>query len=146
MSQRFRLHCQSWLLLTVALALATTVGSRPSHAAEQRCNDLGANCVCSEPLNTSTYTQVTNAYWAANDTTTKKCSLEAVTGAILENGSGFRYLAVNSGEAINALPPGRTTSWILRTKEGSGGGGQFIGVTFSASTPTARIAFRGYRY
>ena len=31
-------------------------------ANEQRCNDLGANCICSEPLNTTTYTQDT-AWW-----------------------------------------------------------------------------------
>jgi hypothetical protein len=73
---------------------------------------------------------------------------------VIEDGSGFRYLTVNSGEAKNALPAGNTVGFILRTKNDGtnpAGGGQFIGHRFVAragepTTPTARIAFRGYRY
>jgi hypothetical protein len=116
----------------------------PSEAAEQRCNDLSDNCVCSEPLNTNSYTQVTSGYWAANDTSSKKCSIEGVAGAVVTDGSGFKYQAVSSGEAITRLPATHRNTWVLRTNDG--GGGQFVGTKFPSSSPSARIAMRVYRY
>lgn len=131
--------------LLFACLLGTFVGfATDSYAEEQRCKELGANCVCSEPLNTNSYSLVPGTDWGYNpaDSTTKECAIEGFAGGVIED-NAFRYTAVSSGEAINALPAGHTNTWILRTFDGAGG--QFIGTQFP-TTPTARIAFRGYRY
>jgi hypothetical protein len=41
----------------IALALAAIAGPASAGPAEQRCTALGANCDCSDPLNTTSYTQ-----------------------------------------------------------------------------------------
>jgi hypothetical protein len=147
---RFKLAAQRFLAVLATLVIATTLGwPLQTEAGEQRCNELDANCICSEPLNTNSYNLVTSAYWAAGDTTSKKCGIDGVQGGVLGDGAGFRYQPINSGEALNALPSGHSNTWVLRTKNDSsnpGGGGQFIGVGFPSTAPTARIAFRGYRY
>jgi hypothetical protein len=123
-------------------------------ANEQRCNDLGAACICSEPLNTATYTQDTPSYFNPADTTSldKQClRAGGFPGTVLEDGQGFRYVVQTTGEMFAALPKAATPGLqLLRTKttaEGnSGGGGQFMGHIFDSSAPTGRIAFRFYRY
>ncbi len=122
-------------------------------ANEQRCNDLGANCICSEPLNTTTYTQDTLGYFNPADTTSqdKQCQrANGFPGTVLEDGAGFRYVVEATGEMFAALPKAKPGLKLLRAKtaaEGNGGGGgQFMGHTFDSSAPTGRIAFRFYRY
>lgn len=116
-----------------------------SYAAEQRCIELSTNCICSEPLNTNSYSLAAGTNWAWNpaDTTTKECAVEGAQGGIIDD-SSFRYAAVSSGEAITNLPVAHTNTWVLRTFDGSGG--QFAGTHFPSNTPTARISLRGYRY
>jgi len=58
----------------LAAALAFASVSLPAVAAEQRCNELGANCVCSEPLNTSSYAASGSNGWNPADSTTKECN------------------------------------------------------------------------
>ena len=117
-------------------------------ANEQRCNELGANCICSEPLNTTTYTQDTSSYFNPADTTSsdKQCSmLLSIGGTAIADGSGFRYSVATSGEMFSALPKiDPSITRILRTLDG--GGGQFLGEYFPASAPTKRQAFRFYMY
>lgn len=111
-------------------------------AAEQRCDALGANCTCSEPLNTNSFAFVPSAWWNPGDTMTKECVTEAA-GAI-QDGSGFQYTAVTSGEDITHLPPGHTNTFVLRDTSTAMGG--FIGSKFPSSAPTQRRAIRFYRY
>lgn len=111
-------------------------------ANEVRCSQLGANCVCSEPLNTATYVPVNGAWWNPGDTTTKECLSEG-QGAI-QNGSGFQFIAANSGADISALPAGHTNTYVLRDDSPNNGG--FIGGRAPAGTPTARRAIRFYKY
>ncbi|MDO8742496.1 MAG: LamG-like jellyroll fold domain-containing protein, partial [bacterium] len=123
-------------------------------ANEARCDALGANCMCSEPLNTSIYAQDTTSYFNPADTivSDKQCvRATGLPGTALEDGAGFRYVVETAGEMLAALPSGHLPGLkVLRTKttaEGNtSGGGQFIGHTFSASDPTARRSFRFYMY
>ena len=52
--------------------------SNEAGAAEQRCDALGANCVCSEPLNTPTLVQDPQipGNWNPADSITKECTYE----------------------------------------------------------------------
>ena len=115
-------------------------------ANELRCTELGNNCIASEPLNTDTFVQNTNAYWNPADTTTKEMSLaNGFPGACIEE-SGFdtNHIAATSGEMFNALPRiAPSIRFLLRT---ANGGGNFLGHTLPASAPTARAAFRWYMY
>src|SRR5215472_16779676 len=63
-------------LLSAAAAMATTAVllSSPTLAAEQRCTELGANCVCSEPLNTTSYAYA-GVYYNPGDTTSQECQV-----------------------------------------------------------------------
>lgn len=142
MGRRIQMRQLTQIIALIALGVFWGA-SHEASAAEQRCNELGANCECSEPLNTNSYTEVSSAYWAANDTTTKKCNLEGIAGAIISNGSGFNFQAVSSGEALTRLPAAHTNTWVLKTLDG--GGGQFNGHQFAA-TNTAHIAMRWYHY
>jgi hypothetical protein len=137
------------IFMTILLA-AIFPGAKQAHAEEKRCKDLGANCVCSEPLNTNSYSLVAGTTWAYNpaDSAAKECAVEGAQGGVIEDNS-FRYSPVSSGETINALPAGRTNTWVLTTVNDASnpaGGGMFVGTHFPDSSPTARIALRGYRY
>lgn len=55
-----------WLLFAGLAGSAT--------AAERRCDELGASCVCSEPLNTSSYSPAGGNGWNPADSTTKECN------------------------------------------------------------------------
>ena len=62
-------------------ALILLVSSTAYAAApEARCTELGANCLCSEPLNTNVYTSSAEYAWPGGDVTpdTKECRPEAL--------------------------------------------------------------------
>lgn len=131
--------------LAFFLAIAVTAEARAAN--EDRCVKLGAACIASEPLNTNTYTSASGqSYWNPADTTSadKQAANDGVMGAAVSEGSGFSETPVNSGEAINALPPGHQLTWVLR--QPIGGGGQAIATQFPSSSPTALRSFRFYRY
>lgn len=130
------------IFFTISILFFTNI----ANAEEQRCKNLGVNCICSEPLNTSTWVNANgNAFFNPADTTTKECSASGVApGAVLEDGSGFLYQSVSSGPAVSALPAGHTITYVLRTNDGRGG--QALSHKFAASAPTALRSFRFYRY
>lgn len=55
------------------LAAAIWVFCGIATAEEQRCKELEANCVCSEPLNTNTWRAVSSNGWSPADSTVKEC-------------------------------------------------------------------------
>lgn len=60
------------VMLRLLIVLGVWLWFTPALAAEQRCTELAANCVCSEPLNTSNLVQV--GYWYnPADSTSKEC-------------------------------------------------------------------------
>lgn len=129
----------AWLLLTL---LASSAG-----ATSARCTELGAACICDEPMDTATWANALgNTWFDPADTTTKQCSSSGVvTGGFLEDGGGFGdYAAVSSGEQITNLPAAHTNTYVLKIDDGQGGG--FMGHKVSGGSPTARRAIRFYKY
>ena len=132
-------------LAVVLLALFPGIVSAGNEA---RCAELGAACICSEPMNTDTYDViVAGTHFGPSDTTTKECAAENQAGAIIADavpGGVFsnRYTPINSGEAITALPAAHTNTWVLQIGMNAGQ----MSTRFPTSAPSARIAYRGYRY
>jgi hypothetical protein len=122
-----------------------------SYAAEQRCTDLGANCVCSEPLNTNSFTQsITGggAWYNPVDSTTKECKdgyNVPAGGAVLVTVARDLF-GSNSGEEITNLPAGHTNTWVSRRPNGHAGGWE-TGAGYGTMPPgKARFAARWYIY
>ena len=118
-------------------------------AAEQRCNQLGANCACSEPLNTPTYTLAAGANWGWNpaDSTTKECAIEGLAGAVYSIatlGINTKF-GTNDSTILGALPAGHTNTYVLRGEDGYTGQ-WFLGHQFSGSVSHVRRAMRFYHY
>lgn len=131
-------------IAATVLALCAALFTIEADAAEARCDELGANCICSEPLNTNSMGR-SGAYYNPGDSTTKECRGELGTAqSFYYNGT---MTAVGAGsESFDALPAGRTISYVWRAPDGNIG---TIGPWhfFSGSTPPFRnIAVRFYAY
>lgn len=99
----------SKFLFGLSLSLLALVFLGSSEAAEQRCDELGDNCVCSEPLNTNSYTQ-NGASWNPADSTTKQCSMEAANHPVARNST---VSGTNNSTVIGALPAGHRINYVL---------------------------------
>jgi len=135
-------------LLIVAAVLAVVLSglSLPSYAGspEQRCSQLGGNCLCSEPLQMTGFTRFSD-YLKPNDSTTKACNTEGV-------GDGYTILRqtddlIGSSDAtiLSKLPTGNSVARVLKGPEGHNGIWN-LGHMLSGSDPTARYAVRWYLY
>jgi hypothetical protein len=115
-------------------------------AAEQRCGELGSNCICSEPLEATAYTLVQNSIWNPNDSTTKQCSQlngGATPGAALVHGQ--TPLAGSDASVLNKLPAGHNIQRYLRGAEGHTSMFDLLG-EFNPNTFPARVAARWYLF
>lgn len=134
-------------LFIIALGIFWGAFNEASAANEQRCNELGVNCICSEPLNTPTWLpSPDNNNWNPADTTgsDKQCNFEGSAGAVL-NHSGLTMTPLTSGPMFTALPAkSPAITYLQRGPIGASTG--FIGHTFPPSTPTTRRAYRVYLY
>jgi hypothetical protein len=122
--------------------LTTSVG--PVFAAEQRCGQLGANCVCSEPFNTTALPKVSGSWYNPGDSTTKQCTTSAVQGGAIERNSSDLF-GDNNAAAMAALPSGRSITHFVRGPEGHLGI-FFAGHTHNSDTFVKRLAVRFYIY
>jgi hypothetical protein len=132
-----------WLVL--ALVVAGMTGTQPGQAAaaEQRCNELGTACICSEPFNTSSYVGGPDFFNPA-DSTTKECSAEpAVSGGAVIRTS--RVLGSNDGTALSRLPAGHSVTRFL-TADNNHEGTFSAGHGMPVSSSIARLAARWYVY
>ncbi len=118
-------------------------------AAEKRCTDLGANCVCSEPLQATTYNNYgTNSHWNPNDSTNLECNGEGFGGAAVVRNAGTTVdlLASSDATALSKLPSGHKVQRFLAGPQNHKGI-WFTGHTMPDSTTFAkRIAMRYYIY
>lgn len=144
MGRRIQMRQLTQIIVLVALGIFWGAPNE-ADAAEQRCNELGANCICSEPMNTQSYALATGTNWAWNpaDTTSLECATSGAAGGFVEV-NGFPFQAVSSGESIASLPAGHTNTYVLRTNDGTGG--MFAGTALPGSAPTARRSIRFYQY
>lgn len=121
-------------------------------ANEQRCIDLGANCIASEPLNTGTYTYI-NPWCNAGDTSggDKQMRIDSsgAAGQFIENSSGADmsdWSFPTSGVMFAAMP--NMSPSVTRFLQGSPEPSDvnFLGHQFGAGDPTARRSMRWYQY
>jgi hypothetical protein len=131
-------------LLLASLFVLVIFSSRSLHAAEQRCDELGANCVCSEPFNTATFVGGPD-FWNPSDSTTKECSVEAASigGAVVRTSATIT--GSNDASAIAALPSGHSVNRFLRANDGHTGT-FFAGNGTAVSSNFVRLAARWYLY
>ena len=116
-----------------------------AHSVEQQCTDLGANCICSEPLQGTMV--LDDIHWInPSDSTTKECTLDGNPGdAVRVPNSNSAYFAASDTSVLNLLPTGHSVSQYLRSNDGQIGG-YHIGHILSSGDPVARVALRFYRY
>jgi len=135
------------LILVLSLLLADT-----SYAAtnpEQRCTDLGVNCICAESANDGgTLTQLSNGNdWQFSGSTTKQCTLEPDTtdGISMRRSSNDLTLSTDS-TALSLLPSGHSVSTFVARPNNT----VFIwdgpGHTIEAGKFLKRTAMRWYVY
>ena len=135
-----------FIKLSLAAFFALLVFSvTDSDSAEQRCNALGADCACSEPLNTNSAPKVSTSWYNPSDSTTKECKGETGVGAPITRNAEAPLFTADS-QALAALPSGHTVTNVMRGADGHVGI-FFInnGNQFSAPYPK-RFAVRFYRY
>lgn len=139
------------LLLLVAVAPAWAANNP-----EQRCTDMGADCLCAETLNTNSIVDIgTGSHFNPTNSTVKQCSFELPGQGdfVVTSSPGAlsgHYIPVTTGEAINALPAGHQVTTVWRNPNGDGTSFSNsccnLGHFHPGSAPTARIAARWYTY
>jgi hypothetical protein len=133
-----------WMIVVVVVA--GTTGTRPSQAAaaEQRCGELGGNCICSEPFNTTSYVGGPD-FWNPGDSTTKECSAEPGVngGAVIRTSATI--VGSNDSTALSRLPSGhRVTRFLTANNNHEGTFTAGSGIPISSSI--VRLAARWYVY
>lgn len=127
----------------VALWVLLLMSAASAYAQEQRCKELGANCVCSEPFNTPTLDHKPNSpYWYFHDSR-KECAVEGAAGAAIAR--NVPDLFMTNDRAI----VGRLTSAPLYVVRGPEGQGSLWYVGHDVNDATRflkRMAFRWYVY
>ena len=116
-----------------------------SYAAEQRCDELGTNCVCSEPFNTATIVR-NGDFYNPGDSTSKECKSEPgapTGGAIARPAADIQ--SSNDSTALSALASGHSITRFLRASDGHAGI-YFAGNGAPVSSGFVRLAARWYLY
>lgn len=113
-------RCLSWALRVAMLACLTIVLSGltvAAFAAEARCGQLGGNCVCSEPLNTTNFVRINPSWYNPADSTSKECNAEGIPGGAIARNVNDVF-GDNNAAAMAALPSGRSITHFMRGPEG----------------------------
>lgn len=130
------------LSLAIMLAASLLLLATNAQAEEQRCSELNANCICSEPFEMASFSSGPD-FWNPTDSSTKQCSVEqaVVGGAIVRTGSDVT--ASTDATALAALPPGHSVSRFVRA--GNDHQGTFYaGNGIPVSSSFVRLAARWY--
>jgi hypothetical protein len=143
------------LVFSMAIILAvgfTVLEACTAFAQEQRCNELGANCVCSEPLTSPTImpSGSGSAYFKGSNPNTKPCAMDGQTGYGIRNdlyggGTPPNLVVKSDATTLNKLPnrDASKTAYYLSTP--SGWTGDWM-IGHSTVSDYARVAFRFYLY
>jgi hypothetical protein len=136
-------HKLKW---TVVLLLLLT--ELPVQAQEARCTALnvsGSTCVCSEPLQATSYPEnVANDFKNPNDTSTLQCSQDGVTGGAITR-TADDVVASSDSAALAALPSGNTVARFVRASNDHQGT-FMVGSNTAVSGTFVRLAARWYIY
>jgi hypothetical protein len=136
------------MLILVALA-ALLFATNTLAAPEARCTALGANCVCSEPLNVPP----ANLTWSGglgyvNDgRTTKRCDVWGGASLVRQTYRAASDATMsNDATALAAFPSGHGVSYFLRQPAGAYGKWENGGYGPASPTYVKRLAARWYMY
>ena len=159
----FTISLRKILLASTMLLLITTftpissdnVYAYNASGNEDRCEALGANCVCSEPMNTNNLVLKGNNYSLdPKDTTAKECTgADGVAGGVIvgndkDSDPTSFIVAENSSSVLGALPSGNKVNFVIRganNNAGTGGAPFYIGHK-ADSKFIKRMAYRYYVY
>lgn len=100
-----------FMLCACALVLGFAADAQ---AEEQRCTELGANCVCSEPLNTNVYAHPDSVNYNPADSVTKQCSAELTNHPIARKPGVNDVFGSNDPTVLSKLPPGHSVNYFMR--------------------------------
>ena len=120
-----------------------------AQAEEQKCSNMGAACLCSEPLQATSYTALGDIKYDATDSTTKECHTDGVNHSAVISAAGGPIVS-SDATALAALPSGHSVSRFLRRVDDHlgmymvGGIGKVGSSTLDAKY--VRIAARWYIY
>src|SRR5882724_1064024 len=151
MTIRFHIFPRCSLSILAAVLMAAVLSSPlTSHAQEQRCTDLGANCICSEPMNTSSLTVPPGSAdfgIGFADGGTRKCKYLGIPNTVGEIPASSRsqYFMSNTASTINALTNTGNPAFVFSGREGNTGA-LILGHSDLPSWNQTRVAMRWYRY
>jgi len=138
--------------VTIACLMALGAGlilASYSYPAERLCNELGENCVCSEPLN-GTLRRIGSSWYNPDDSRTRECTVENFSdptlrgAALTRNADDLR--PTNESSILGALAAGHRISTVIRAPERYSGL-WFLGHYFGNDQKfVKRLAVRWYRY
>ncbi len=137
--------------LIIGLWIFFTLFATSSSAEEQRCKELGANCVCSEPLNTNTYISRGDSWQDPADSTTKECQqTSSLAGSFVERNSKDIF-GTNNPTILGRLPADHSVNFVARAPNNhrgiwSMGNGTNWGDQRGWGQYRARVAARWYVY
>jgi hypothetical protein len=106
---------EKWIYRTLLiLGLGFTIVA-PAYGEEQRCKDLGASCICSEPLNTNVLPKAGDAWQNPADSTVKECTNlnQSMPGYALERPNQDLFGA-NDSLVLSRLPQGHQIRYYVR--------------------------------
>lgn len=112
--------------------------------AEQRCTDLGSACICSEPLQATSYPEGTNDFKNPNDTSSQECSQDGVTGGAITR-TADDVVASTDATALAALPAGHSVARFVRASDAHEGTFN-LGHNTAVASSMVRLAARWYIY
>lgn len=116
-------------------------GDNDGSNGENHCDDLGSICICSEPLDTTSFTTVFTDYDNPGDTTSKQCTHEDIPSNI-----GFAVYKTSqlTTPAASSLPAGNTVGHVWRlTPAGASTVGTGVGY-ITIPSGTKRFCVRHY--
>ena len=143
------------MLVTFSMLSMGKVYAYNATGNEDRCESLGANCVCSEPMNTGNLVLKGNQYnLDPTDTTAKECSVDGVPGGAIVGNNGSSnpadfIVADNNSGVLAALPSGNVVNWYVRGAKDNVGSSYaifFVGHIADQAKYLKRFAWRYYVY
>lgn len=100
------------LLLLSAGSLAFAMAA-PAAAQEQRCNELGSNCLCSEPLQDTTTRSIRDRHDFADSPDAKECKPYETSSSRVRTINEFGMPAGNTVDRVLEIPEdGASVNWI----------------------------------
>ena len=133
-------------VVAVLLFLVASLSDLPGEAAEQRCGELGAACICSSPLNQpapGSYIQGPPDFWRASNAGAQECSQDGTGRAVVRTST---VIGTNDAAMLSALPSGNSVLTAVRPQTNDHQGTFLVGRGDAVTASMPRVAARWYVY